>query len=85
MGDGSPCVPRNDEFRGNYLRSVADCRRPRNLEAGKLGLSPGGFFKISADTGFGNNAFRDSGAIMPANTDRPRAGQSTGLIDLRDT
>jgi hypothetical protein len=58
---------------------------PRNLEAGKLGLWPDRFFKTSADTGFGNNAFRDSGAIMPANTDRPRAGQSTGLIDLRDT
>jgi porin len=39
-----------------------------NVDTQKLGLWPGGFFKISADTGFGSNAFRDSGAIVPVNT-----------------
>jgi len=39
-----------------------------NLDTQKLGLWPGGFFKISGDTGFGSNVFHDSGATVPVNT-----------------
>ena len=34
----------------------------------KLGLWPGGFLNVSADTGFGTNLYRNSGAIVPVNT-----------------
>jgi porin len=40
-----------------------------NVDTQKLGLWPGGFFKVSADTGFGSNAFQDAGTIVPVNTD----------------
>jgi porin len=39
-----------------------------NVDTQKLGLWPGGFFKVSADTGFGSNAFQDAGTIVPVNT-----------------
>jgi porin len=39
-----------------------------NVDTQKLGLRPGGFFKFSADTGFGSNAFQDAGTIVPVNT-----------------
>ena len=39
-----------------------------NVDTQKLGLWPGGFFKFSADTGFGSNAFHDAGTIVPVNT-----------------
>ena len=39
-----------------------------NVDTQKLGLWPGGFFKIEGDTGFGSNVFRGSGAIVPVNT-----------------
>jgi porin len=39
-----------------------------NVDTHKLGLWPGGFFKVSADTGFGSNAFQDAGTIVPVNT-----------------
>ncbi len=39
-----------------------------NVDTQKLGLWPGGFFKVSADTGFGSNVFQDAGAIVPVNT-----------------
>jgi porin len=39
-----------------------------NADTQKLGLWPGGFFKFQANTGFGSNAFQDSGAIVPINT-----------------
>ena len=38
-----------------------------NIDTGKLGLWPGGFFKFYADSGFGDNVFRKSGAIVPPN------------------
>jgi porin len=38
------------------------------VDTQKLGLWPGGFFKVSADTGFGSNAFQDAGTIVPVNT-----------------
>jgi porin len=39
-----------------------------NVDTDKLGLWPGGFFKISGDSGFGSNVFRNSGAFVPVNT-----------------
>jgi porin len=39
-----------------------------NIDTQELGLWPGGFFKFSADTGFGSNVFGDAGAIVPVNT-----------------
>ena len=39
-----------------------------NMDTGKMGLWPGGFIKISADSGFGSNVFRRSGALVPVNT-----------------
>src|SRR5215813_14290633 len=39
-----------------------------NVDTGKLGLWPGGFLKLSAGSGFGNNVFTDSASIMPVNT-----------------
>jgi porin len=39
-----------------------------NLDTQKMGLWPGGFLKFQGDTGFGSNAFNDSGAIVPVNT-----------------
>src|SRR5580692_8995404 len=38
-----------------------------NVDTDKLGLWPGGFLKISADTGFGNDLFGHSGALVPLN------------------
>lgn len=38
-----------------------------NVDTQKLGLWPGGFLNISADTGFGTNIFRDAGGIAPVN------------------
>jgi porin len=39
-----------------------------NVDTQKLGLWPGGFFKVSADTGFGSNVFRDASTLVPVNT-----------------
>ena len=39
-----------------------------NVDTGKLGLWPGGFFKFYADTSFGESVLRDTGAIVPVNT-----------------
>jgi porin len=39
-----------------------------NVDTDKLGLWPGGFFKFSADTGFGSNVLANSGAIVPVST-----------------
>jgi porin len=39
-----------------------------NVDTGKLGLWPGGFFNVQADTGFGTNIFAKSGALVPVNT-----------------
>ncbi|MBV8211363.1 MAG: carbohydrate porin [Burkholderiaceae bacterium] len=39
-----------------------------NIDTGKLGLWPGGFFKLSSDSGFGTNAYSNSGAIVPVNS-----------------
>ena len=39
-----------------------------NVDTDKLGLWPGGFLKVSGDSGFGSNVFRKSGALVPVNT-----------------
>jgi porin len=39
-----------------------------NVDTGKAGLWPGGFFKIYAGSSFGESAFDDSGALVPVNT-----------------
>jgi Carbohydrate-selective porin, OprB family len=38
------------------------------VDTGKLGLWPGGFLKVSADSGFGHSVLGESGAIVPVNT-----------------
>jgi porin len=55
-----------------------------NLDTGKAGLWPGGFLKISADTGFGSNVLGNTGAIVPVNTAAlfPGVGdETTGLTN----
>jgi porin len=39
-----------------------------NVDTGKAGLWPGGFFKIQAGSSFGDSLFSDSGTLVPANT-----------------
>ena len=39
-----------------------------NVDTGKLGLWPGGFIHVWADTGFGRNVFKDAATIVPVNT-----------------
>ena len=39
-----------------------------DVDTGKLGLWPGGFLRVWADTGFGRNVFKDSATIVPVNT-----------------
>jgi porin len=39
-----------------------------NIDTGKLGLWPGGFFKFYADTSFGDSVAPRTGAIVPVNT-----------------
>jgi porin len=39
-----------------------------NVDTGKLGLWPGGFLNVWADSGFGHNLFHASGAFVPVNT-----------------
>ena len=39
-----------------------------NVDTEKAGLWPGGFFKVSVDTGFGSSLFDHAGDIVPVNT-----------------
>jgi porin len=39
-----------------------------NVDTGKMGLWPGGFFNVSADSGFGNAVNANAGTIVPVNT-----------------
>ena len=39
-----------------------------NIDTGKLGLWPGGFFKFYADTSFGDSVSPRTGALIPVNT-----------------
>jgi porin len=38
-----------------------------NVDTDKLGLWPGGFFDVSADSGFGTNIYHKAGNIVPIN------------------
>lgn len=40
-----------------------------NIDTGKMGLWPGGFFKIRAENRWGNSNNSNTGAILPVNTD----------------
>jgi len=53
-----------------------------NVDIGKLGLWPGGFLKVSADSGFGHSVLRESGAIVPVNTPAivPAPGEQTTAL-----
>ncbi|HEY7539309.1 MAG TPA: carbohydrate porin [Methylomirabilota bacterium] len=53
-------VETGSEFWGNAEYTL-------NVDTGKLGLWPGGFLKLSANSGFGENVFLQSGAIVPVN------------------
>ncbi len=39
-----------------------------NVDTGKAGLWPGGFLKVVGNSGFGDNIFKASGALVPVNT-----------------
>jgi porin len=59
-----------------------------NVDTGKLGLWPGGFFKISGNTGFGDTILTNSGALVPVNTAAliPKPSTNTsGLVDASFT
>ena len=67
----------DSEFWGNAEYTL-------NVDTGKLGLWPGGFLKLSANSGFGENVFKQSGAIPPVNIAAvvPAPGeQTTGLTN----
>ena len=53
-----------------------------NVDIGKLGLWPGAFLKVSADSGFGHSVLRESGAIVPVNTPAivPAPGEQTTAL-----
>jgi len=59
-----------------------------NVDTGKAGLWPGGFFKVQTVTSFGNNLMRDTGSMVPANITwmlpNP-ADTDTGLQELTYT
>ena len=48
------------EFWGNATYTL-------DLDSEKMGLWPGGFFKIQGLSSFGNSLFNDTGAVVPAN------------------
>ena len=39
-----------------------------NVDTGKLGLWPGGFFRFTGETSFGTSVLSDAGAVVPVNT-----------------
>jgi len=49
------------EFWGNAAYTL-------NIDTGKLGLWPGGFFKFMGESSFGDTVLRGSGALIPVNT-----------------
>ena len=56
-----------------------------NVDTGKAGMWPGGFFKVKTVTGFGHYIGDDTGAIMPANAawSLPASGEDgSGLLEL---
>jgi porin len=53
---------------GGDTSGSVDCAL--NLDTGKLGLWPGGFFMVRADAGFGTNVFSDPDTVVPVNSGR---------------
>jgi len=68
-------VDTGSEFWGNAEYTL-------NLDTGKAGLWPGGFLKLSANSGFGQNVFLKSGEIVPVNTAAlvPKVGDQTTAL-----
>jgi porin len=60
---GSPAAARDTgaEFWGNAEHTL-------NVDTGKAGLWPGGFLRVIANSGFGDSALNDSGALSVVNT-----------------
>jgi len=60
-----------------------------NIDTGKLGLWPGGFFKAKAWSTFGDNVNHDSGATIPVNIlglfPQPKDNTTTALMNLTFT
>lgn len=76
-------VSKNADYWGTFEYTL-------NVDTGKLRLWPGGFFTVYALSSYGNNAIKDSGALIPVNTagilpslraDEP----ATGLMQLTFT
>lgn len=57
------------------------------VDTGKLGLWPGGYFKVQTISSFGNNLLYDSGAMIPANEFwiLPTTKPDTGIQELTYT
>ncbi len=57
------------------------------VDTGKLGLWPGGFFKVQTISSFGNNLLKDSGTMIPANEFwmLPTTKPDTGIQELTYT
>jgi porin len=69
-------------------RSWGNAIATLNVDTGKAGLWPGGFFKLQTVTSFGNNLMRDTGAMVPANITwmlPSPTGTDTGLQEFTYT
>ena len=59
-----------------------------NIDTGKLGLWPGGFFKLYGDSSFGDSVQGNTGAVAPVNTwlllPKPKA-ETSALMDATFT
>lgn len=57
------------------------------VDTGKLGLWPGGYFKVQTISSFGDNLLKESGALIPANQFwmLPTAKPDTGIQELTYT
>jgi porin len=66
-----------DDGSGGWGNAIATL----NVDTQKLGLWPGGFFKVQTVTSFGHNILGDTGAVVPANLGwfLPTNDQDTGL------
>lgn len=55
-----------------------------NVDTGKAGMWPGGFFKIQTVTSFGHSIYRDTGALVPPNEAwaLPTLQEDTGLQEF---
>ena len=55
-----------------------------NVDTGKAGMWPGGFFKVKTVTSFGHSIKEDTGAILPPNAawSYPSSEEDTGLLEL---